>query len=210
MRFFPQPFMNLARKAPCLIAAVLVAACLVLSGKDLAESEGEISTQTETPLDSPNPKWFALLQRRPFAYKPLPPAEASVLDGIYVKRDPKKEAPVPCRRCPDYAPEGGIWRLNLDKGIFRIFHDATGWRSIGSFLVEGDRLILFNDPCCHEVTGTYHWRLREGRFILEVIEDECAIRLRAANFARQPWLSCRPPSIEAAITDHWPKPDGCE
>lgn len=101
-------------------------------------------------------------------------------------------------------------RLNLDKGIFRIFHDATGWRSIGSFVVEGDRLILFNDPCCHEVKGTYHWSLREGNFILEVIEDDCAIRLRAANFTRQPWLSCRPPSLEAAITDHWPKPDGCE
>ena len=34
--------------------------------------------------------------------------------------------------------------------------------------------------------------------------------LRAANFIDQAWLSCRPPNTEAAITDHWNKPEGCD
>jgi hypothetical protein len=61
----------------------------------------------------------------------------TALDGTYTKLDPKKAPPVPCRRCPDYVPQGGIWKLNLDKGIFRIFHESTGWRSIGSDVSTG-------------------------------------------------------------------------
>jgi hypothetical protein len=45
---------------------------------------------------------------------------------------------------------------------------------------------------------------------VKVIEDECAIGLRAMNLTNLPWLSCHPPSTEAAITDHWPKPRGCD
>jgi hypothetical protein len=32
---------------------------------------------------------------------------------------------------------------------------------------------------------------------------------RAMNLANLPWQSCQPPNTEAAITDHWPKPIGC-
>jgi hypothetical protein len=103
-----------------------------------------------------------------------------------------------------------LWKLNLNKGIFRIFHPVTGWKDIGSFFVSGDQLILANDPVCHEVLGVYRWKLEEGRLILNVIEDKCAIGLRAMNLTELPWHSCQPPSREAAITDHWPKPAGCE
>jgi hypothetical protein len=78
--------------------------------------------------------WSELLQKTPFPHTaPLPARVPTPLDGTYTKFDPKKTPPVPCRRCPDYVPQGGIWKLNLDKGIFRIFHESTGWRSIGSF-----------------------------------------------------------------------------
>jgi hypothetical protein len=160
--------------------------------------------------DPMSPEWSAFLQRMPYGFKPLPPEERSALDGTYTKVDPKEDPRVPCRRCPDYAPEGGLWTLQFDRGVFRIFHASSGWKSIGSFVVAADRLSLFNDPVCHELTGIYTWTLQDNHLVLKVVEDECAIRLRATNLAKQPWLSCRPPNTEAAITGHWPAPPGCQ
>ena len=155
--------------------------------------------------------WSELLQRTPYPYTlPLAPPNATSIDGTYTKFETKKEPPIPCRRCPDYAPEGGLWKLNLRKGIFRIFHATTGWKDIGSFFVSADHLILANDPVCHEVFGVYRWKLEEGNLTFTVIEDQCAIGLRAMNLTHLPWLSCQPPNVEAATTDHWPKPAGCD
>jgi len=75
---------------------------------------------------------------------------------------------------------------------------------------KSGQLLLANDPVCQEVVGVYTWKLEEGKLILKVIEDKCAIRLRAMNLTNLLWLSCLPPSTEADITDHWPKPPGCE
>jgi len=168
---------------------------------------------------TPKSLWFELLQRSPYPFTiPLPPPIRTIIDGTYTKFEFKETPPVPCRRCPDYAPEGGIWKLSLDKGVFRIFHEVTGWKSLGTFIVTREepsspssgQLVLANDPTCQEVIGVYHWKLEEGKLILTVVEDKCAIRLRAMNLTNLPWLSCQPPSTEAAITDHWPKPSGCE
>jgi hypothetical protein len=151
--------------------------------------------------------WTELLQKTPFPHTaPLPPQKRTVLDGTYTKFDPKKTPAVACRRCPDYVPEGGIWKLHLNKGVFRIFHEFTGWRSIGSFVVEGNRVQLFNDPTCIEVTGMYTWTLEAGRLNWMVVQDECAIGMRAKNLAQQPWLSCQPPSMET----NWQQPPGCD
>ena len=166
------------------------------------------SADVEDPSSDP---WFELFQRSPYPYTlPLPPAKATPLDGTYTKFETKETPPVPCRRCPDYAPEGGLWKLNFTKGAFRIFHTVTGWKDMGSFIISGDQLTLANDPVCHEVIGVYQWRLEEGKLILTVIEDRCAIGLRTMNLTKLPWLSCQPPNREAATTDHWPKPAGCE
>ena len=163
--------------------------------------------------------WFELQQRTPYPFTiPLPAPTRIILDGTYTKFELKETPPVHCRRCPDYAPEGGLWKLRLDKGVFRIFHEVTGWRSLGSFIVSKDerpsprsgQLVLANDPTCQEVVGVYTWELEEGKLILKGIEDKCAIGLRAMNLTNLLWLSCLPPSTEADITDHWPKPPGCE
>jgi len=184
---------------PALIGWLLSPSCAQLKGDD-----------TGSGASSTEKIWFELQQRKPYPHKaPLPPPVTTAVDGTYVKLDPTKEGHVPCRRCPDYAPEGGIWKLQLDRGIFRIFHQVTRWRSIGSFVVNGSKLSLFNDPYCHELVGTYNWKVEERRLILEVIEDECAIHLRAKNLTGQPWLSCRPPTKEAAISGHWEEPPGC-
>jgi len=168
---------------------------------------------------TPKSVWSELLQRSPYPFTiPLPPPTRTIIDGTYTKFELKETPPVHCRRCPDYAPEGGIWKLSLDKGVFRIFHEGTGWKSLGTLIVTRDepsspnsgQLVLANDPTCQEVIGVYHWKLEEGKLILTVVEDKCAIHLRAMNLTNLPWLSCQPPSTEAAITDHWPKPPGCE
>ena len=155
--------------------------------------------------------WSKLLQKTPFPHTaPLSPQVPSAVDGTYTKFDPKKTPPVPCRRCPDYVPEGGIWKLQLNKGVFRIFHEFSGWRSIGSFVAEENKVRLFNDPTCMEVTGSYLWVLETGRLSLQVIEDECAIGMRAKNISKQPWRSCQPPTMEAGFSGHWKKPPGCD
>ena len=199
--------------AIAVIAILAVAVLLLGRPGPPASVPTPANTPLPSPADTPAPAeiWASLFQRTPFPYMtPLPPPERTILDGTYVKFDPRPGTPVPCRRCPDYAPEGGLWKINFDKGIFRIFYAARPWKSMTSFTVSGDRLLLFNDANCWEVVGIYTWKLENGRLTLQVVEDECAIRLRAMNLTEYPWLSCQPPNQEAAITGHWPVPPGCE
>jgi hypothetical protein len=156
-------------------------------------------------------RWSELLQRQPFPYLiPLPEPRAAEFDGTYAMRVPSTAEHVHCLRCPDYAPEGGTWKIRFDRGVFRIIHLAGGWKSIATVIAAGDRLLLVNDPVCIDEVGIYRWKLDEGRLVLEAIDDPCAIRLRAATLTRQPWQPCRPPNVEAAVTGHWPQPEGCD
>ena len=133
-----------------------------------------------------------------------------MLDATYVKINPRLATPFPCKRCPDYALNGGLWKFSLDKGVFRIYYTVNNWRSLGSYTVSGDKIYFFNDPYCNWDTGVYIWKLEEGVLTLSELDDPCSQGLRAANFVDQAWLSCRPPNTEAAITDHWQKPEGCD
>lgn len=194
--------------------SILLSVALLLMTLSCTAPQSTTRPGTPDALEAyatPTGVWFGLSQKTPYPYHtPLPPPTPTILDGTYTKFELKEGTPVPCKRCPDYAVEGGTWKLSLDKGVFRIFHEVTGWRSLGSYTVSGDQLVLVNDPYCPYVVGTYRWRLEQGEFILEEIEDECSIGLRATNLTNLPWLSCHPPSTEAAITDHWPKPPGCD
>lgn len=168
-------------------------------------------TATASAIPTPADKWQALFQHTPVPWTtPLPPEEPTVLDATYVKINPRLATPFPCKRCPDYALEGGLWKFSLNKGTFRIYYTINGWRSLGSYTVSEDRLYLFNDPYCNWETGIYTWKLEDGALILSEVNDPCSGGLRAANLIDQPWLSCRPPNVEAAITDHWNKPEGCD
>ncbi len=127
----------------------------------------------------------------PYPYTtPLPPDQETVLDGTYGKLDPREGARPFCRRCMPYPAEGGLWLLRLDAGTYRIFstRSLSGWRSLGSFTVSGDRLRLFNDPHCMEATGSYKWTLDGEELSLEVIDDACADGFRATAFTNYRWL----------------------
>jgi hypothetical protein len=103
--------------------------------------------------------------------------------------------------------------VSFDKGVFSILHRDTGWRGAASFTASGNRLTLFNDPACIEDVGVYAWKVEKGLqkafLILQEIEDVCSFHQRAKNLTMIPWAFCQPPNLEAAITDHWPKPAGC-
>ncbi len=190
--------------ANLLLKTVLIATLTVLIPltQDSRVHGGEIIPPAEI--------WSGLLQRTPYPYTiPLAPEEPTAVDGTYTKFELKDAPPIPCRRCPDYAPEGGLWKINFNKGVFRIMHTVTGWKSMGTFILSGDQLILANDPTCQEVIGVYAWSFEKGALILKVIADRCAIELRGKNLAGLPWLSCQPPNTEAATTGHWLKPMGC-
>ena len=168
---------------------------------------------------APTAIWAGLLQRTPYPYVlPLPQPTRSSLDGTYVKFEQREAEPVHCLRCPDWGLEGGVWKLSLDRGIFRVYHEITGWHSLGSFVVSKDleskekldQLIVFNDPVCPSSIGLYLAKLEGEALSLQVVHDPCSIRLRAINLAHLPWHSCQPPNGEAGVTDHWPKPAGCD
>ncbi len=129
---------------------------------------------------------------------------------VYVKSEPDEPTPVPCRRCPDYLPYGGIWKLSFNNAVYRVQYMETGWRSVGSFTLSGDRIAFFNDANCPFDVGTYVWKFEDRALTLKVIDDPCSFGLRALNFARYPWASCQPGNREAAVSDHWQKPRGCE
>jgi hypothetical protein len=176
-----------------------------------SENLGSSTTPTPSITMTPADGWQALFQHTPVPWTtPLPPQEPTVLDATYVKINPRLATPFPCKRCPDYALEGGLWKLSLSQGTFRIYYTMNGWRSLGSYTVSGDRIYLFNDPYCNWETGVYTWKLEDGALSLSEVNDPCSQGLRAANLIDQPWLSCRPPNTEAAITDHWQKPEGCD
>lgn len=109
---------------------------------------------------------------------------------------------MPCRRCPDYLPKGGIWKLSLEQGVYRIFFATTGWHSLGSFAVSGDQVSFFNDPCCYKTVGRYKWQLQGGQLNLELIEDDCQVDRRARSLSKQPWNLCQTPSTGS-------EPPGC-
>jgi hypothetical protein len=189
----------------CIAAAV----GLVIPGRSFCQSTQPAESRTLAPTAVAQ-IWKTLQERTPFAYSlPLPPPKATAIDGLYVKQEPLTAEHVHCLRCPDWLYEGGLWKIKFDRGVYRVLHEEAGWRTIGSYALAADRLILFNDPCCIEGIGVYAWKLERGTLTLQVIDDPCAIQLRGKNLAHLPWQRCQPPNIEAAVTDHWEKPTGC-
>lgn len=180
-------------------------------------------TQLKVPTTTPSITvtstnlWSGLLLEKPVPFTtPLPEENWTPVDGTYAKLDPSDPQWWACRRCADYRPAGGIWKLQLSKGIMRIYYDVTGWRSIASYTITDDRLYLFNDPYCPEEVGEYTWRLEdkwglENRgLVLKAIKDSCSINLRGKNLSAQPWASCQPPNLMTGASDHWHKSPGCE
>lgn len=134
-------------------------------------------------------KWRSFLQQTPYIYS-LPAVEKPTpIDGTYAKEAKKKGYIIPCRRCPEWIPNPGIWRLRLSRGVYWIINTNTGWRSIGTYVVSGDRVIFANDPCCIYSVGVYSWSFNEGKLELKMIDDPCAIKQRGKNLSEVTWIA---------------------
>lgn len=195
------PGANKSKVVLFILTAGLLAALAIFERSGIGPSAA-------TP--APTGVWAALLDRTPVAYlTPLPDSVQTAIDGTYAKIDQSQPQWWKCLRCADYRAAGGIWKLQLERGVLRIFYDVTGWRSIASYTVSGDRLQIFNDPYCPEDVGEYHWRLEHGRLVLNVIEDACAFDLRAKNLEKQSWDACPAPGQpqSAACLDRPAEPE---
>jgi hypothetical protein len=159
---------------------------------DLASPTKSVATTPFAEVTAtPTTLWNALLQATPFAYHaPLPEPVQSELDGLYSKIDSSPPQWWRCYRCADYRPAGGIWRLQFEENVMRIYYEVTGWRTLASFTTSNDRLYIFNDPYCPEDVGEYEWQIVDGQLILETVNDHCAFDLRAKNISLQPWAAC--------------------
>ena len=168
-----------------------------------------------TPVVEPSPTtpskniWENLLQATPYPHLlPLSPESASPLDGTFAKVDPSPPQWWTCYRCADYRPTGGIWRIQFDKGVMRIYYEVTDWKSIASFIVEGNRLKIFNDPFCPHEIGEYEWNYEGGLLSLTAIEDGCAFDLRRENLIKQSWAVCTTDQPAEGCTDPPDSPPG--
>ncbi|MGH2625652.1 MAG: hypothetical protein ACRDHY_03250 [Anaerolineales bacterium] len=183
-----------------LVLAALFAGLAVLAL--LAALAGGERGRPTNPLPAAAPSttsiWAGLLGSTPIPYPgtPMPEPGRTSIDGTYVKLDPSWPQWWLCLRCADYRPAGGIWRLQFDRGVMRLLYDVTGWRSLATYTLEGDRLLVFHDAYCRNV-GSYRWELGEDGLVLHLIEDGCAFGLRGENLARQAWAAC-PAGAEAA------------
>jgi hypothetical protein len=192
-----------------VLIGFLVVLALGLGFRFITNSRNDsAATGTPTPAglpeNAPTNVWDALSQVTPVSYgTPLPEPETSPLDGTYAKYDTAPPQWWSCLRCADYRPAGGAWRLQFDRGVMRIYYEVTGWHSLASYTVSGDRLYLFNDPYCKDMTGEYKWSLEDGSLTLETVGDSCAFQLRERNLSAQTWEAC-------TAGAGGEKPRGCE
>lgn len=147
-----------------------------------------------SPAGSPtgDPELWRRVAEEPYPFvTPIPPLAATPVDGTYERNLTAAQGAgpaIPCRRCAPYRLDRGLAVLELDRGRYLLVQEASAFRSGGHYLVDGDRIVLFNDPNCSDVRGEYRWRLSSGRLALEPVEDPCAYDLlRARYFSAAPW-----------------------
>jgi len=176
----------------------------------VSQEPAAVSTQASPVEATPTSIWSALQRMTPAPYFfPLPEPVSGPLDGTYAKLDPSWPQWWLCRRCADYRPAGGLWRVQFDRGVMRIYYDVTGWRSFASFTISEAELQIFNDTYCPEVVGRYGWKLVAGELVLNVIEDSCSFGLRGQNLSNQAWLACQSASQAAEPVPPEDNPPGC-
>jgi hypothetical protein len=135
---------------------------------------------------------------------PVPPLAETSIDGIY-DRDPTDTYEgewAKCRRCPPYFLDRGRTTLTIDRGRWQNLHRVPVQETRGHLTIDGDRLLVFNDPICPTDRGEYRFRLEGDLLTLEVIDDPCVFGQRELDLTRQPWKRL------GEAPDEWPDPGG--
>lgn len=111
---------------------------------------------------------------------PTPPPVVTDVDGTYMRTltladvgGPRVGLPYRCLRCPPFRIDAGVSTLILHQGAYYLNHQLSTFRTMGSYVVDGDRITLFNDVNCPQTPGVYTWTRRGRAFTLRVVEDDC-------------------------------------
>jgi len=75
-------------------------------------------------------------------------------------------------------------------GAWFLHHQMSNFKTQGSFVVDGDRVTLFNDPNCPQGEGVYRFERTSHGLRFETIDDECPWSgERADDLTRVPWTN---------------------
>jgi hypothetical protein len=144
-----------------------------------------------------------------------PPVEPTPLDGFYLRIVKLEETggsnhglPYRCLRCIPFRISPGVETLTMYQGRFYLEHQMSGFRALGHYRLNGDRIAIFNDPNCSSTEGTYTWARRGGSLRFRVVEDPCPFENeRSDDFTYSPWIK-----VDACgfrILGWWPALLGC-
>lgn len=146
---------------------------------------------------------------------PTPAPEPTSIDGTYLRTltmqelgGARRSIPLRCLRCPPFRITPGVNTLVLYRGAYYLHHHLSGFRTMGSFVVDGDHLTLFNDANCPQLRGVYEIDHAAHGIRFRAIEDECAYgNERALDLEFRPWT--RVPACVVRIENLWPGEVAC-
>jgi hypothetical protein len=212
-----------------LVGGLVVAA----GGDDVApRAEGNAAAPSEpTPSASASPVRLARVGGLPVAIpdrtitdprllpypfmSPTPTPAPTAVDGTYLRTVELSEVggariglPFRCFRCPPYRIDAGVTTLIFARGAYYLHHHLSGFRTLGSYVLEGDRMTLFNDANCPQVPGVYAFEVTAHGIRLEAVEDECPYSgERADDLEFETWT--RVSACVRRIKELWPGEVAC-
>jgi hypothetical protein len=155
-------------------------------------------------------------QLEPYDYSgAAPEVEPTPVDGFYLRTvtlgetgGPTYGLPYRCLRCPPFRISPGVETLTLFRGRFYLEHQMSGFRALGHYRVDGERIAFFNDPNCSATEGSYRWARHARTLRFQVVDDPCPFEdERAEDFTYGPWT--RVDACTFRIMYWWPALLGC-
>jgi hypothetical protein len=218
------------RRAAAATLAVLATTVVAIAVGSSWERGSAARPSSASPSPTPAPVYVrvggvpALLPDRvitdptllPYPFmSPTPASEPTSIDGTYLRTltleelgGARRALPFRCLRCPPYRITPGVNTLVLFHGAYYLHHQLSGFRTMGSFVVEGDRLTLFNDANCPQTQGVYEIEVTAHGIRFRAIDDECSFgNERALDLEYRPWT--RVPACIRRIADLWPAAVAC-
>ncbi len=146
---------------------------------------------------------------------PTPPPDPSVLDGTYLRTLTLRDVggariglPYRCLRCPPFRIDAGVSTLIFTRGAYYLHHQLSGFRTMGSFVIHGDRVTLFNDANCPQTPGIYAFEVTAHGLRFRVVEDDCPFSgERGFDLMVRPWT--RVSACVRRIANLWPGEVAC-
>ncbi len=146
---------------------------------------------------------------------PTPPPDPSALDGTYLRTLTLRDVggariglPYRCLRCPPFRIDAGVSTLIFTRGAYYLHHQLSDFRTMGSFVVEDDRVTLFNDANCPQTPGIYAFEVTAHGLRFRVVEDDCPFSgERSFDLMVRPWT--RVSACVRRIANLWPGEVAC-